>query len=42
MGMLVYPAEHFARRGYAVAVYNKGLGPYPRNEKDYLARSFSG
>jgi len=27
-------AEYFARQGYAVVTYNRGLGTYPRNEQD--------
>lgn len=31
---MIDTAEYFARQGYAVVVYNKGLGTYPRNEQD--------
>ncbi len=31
---LIDAAEYFARQGYAVVVYNKGVGTYPRNEQD--------
>ncbi len=29
-----YTAEYFARQGYAVVTINRGLGSYPRNERD--------
>jgi acetyl esterase/lipase len=31
---MIDTAEYFARHGYAVVVYNKGLGTYSRNEQD--------